>query len=103
MDRDAPLYGILTTGGRLLFAADTHRRFYAMDRETGDVLRQTILNGVSDLAPISYSVNGRQYIEVNSPGGTTSSSDHVGKLNARGPVGLRNVGHTLYVFALPEG
>ena len=49
-----------------------------------------------------YSVDGRQYIAVISPGGTLGSSSHVGQLRARVPIGQRNVGHTLFVFALPE-
>ena len=103
LDREAPLYGMLTTGGGLLFAADTNRRFYAIDQWTGETVWQTILNGVSDMAPITYSVDGRQYIAVISPGGTVGSASHVGQLRARVPIGQRNVGHTLFVFALPEG
>ena len=102
LDREAPMYGMLTTGGGLVFTADTHRRFYALDQWTGEVLWQTILGGVSDMAPITYSVDGRQYVAVIGPGGTTGSMSHVGRLNARSPVGARGVGHTMYVFALPE-
>ncbi len=102
LDREAPLYGMLTTGGGLLFAGDTNRRFYAIDQWTGETLWQTILNGVSDMAPISYAVDGRQYIAVISPGGTVGSAGHVGQLRVRSPIGQRNVGHTLFVFALPE-
>ncbi|HIF07288.1 MAG TPA: hypothetical protein EYQ64_10160, partial [Gemmatimonadetes bacterium] len=102
LDREAPLYGMLTTGGGLLFAGDTNRRFYAIDQWTGESLWQTILNGVSDMAPISYAVDGRQYIAVISPGGTVGSAGHVGQLRVRSPIGQRNVGHTLFVFALPE-
>jgi alcohol dehydrogenase (cytochrome c) len=102
LDREAPLYGMLTTGGGLLFAADTNRRFYALDQWTGEIVWRTILNGVSDMAPITYSVDGRQYIAVISPGGTVGSASHVGQLRARVPIGQRNVGHTLFVFALPE-
>ena len=103
LDREAPLYGMLTTGGGLLFAADTNRCFYAIDQWTGEALWETILNGVSDMAPITYSVDGRQYIAVISPGRTVGSAGHVGQLRARVPIGQRNVGHTLFVFALPEG
>ena len=49
LELEAPLYGMLTTGGGLLFAADTHRRFHAIDQWTGETLWQTILNGVSDM------------------------------------------------------
>ena len=97
-DREAPLYGMLTTGGGLLFAGDTNRRFYALDQETGDVLWQTILSGVSDMAPISYAVDGRQYVAVISPGGT-SGRGHRSRLNIQAP----SSGQTLFVFALSQG
>ena len=97
-DRETPLYGMLTTGGGLVFAADTNRRFYALDQWTGDVLWQTILSGLSDMAPITYSVNGRQYVAVISPGGTFVARGHRGRLDINTPV----TGHTLFVFALPQ-
>ena len=99
LDRPYPLYGMLTTGGGLLFAADTNRRFYALDQWTGEVLWQTILNGLSDMAPITYLVNGRQYIAVISPGGTSGARGHAGRLGLRVPT----TGQSIFVFALPEG
>ena len=101
LEREAPLYGMLTTGGGLLFAADTYRRFHAIDQWTGEILWETILSGVSDMAPIAYAVDGRQYVGVISPGGTSGSAGHVGQLGVRAPIGQRNVGHTMFVFALP--
>ena len=97
-DREAPLYGMLTTGGGLLFAADTNRRFYALDQWTGDVLWQTILSGLSDMAPITYSVEGRQYLAVISPGGTFVARGHRGRLDIPAPI----TGQALFVFALPQ-
>ena len=97
-DREAPLYGMLTTGGGLVFAADTNRRFYALDQWTGDVLWQTILSGLSDMAPITYSVEGRQYLAVISPGGTFVARGHRGRLDIQAPL----TGQTLFVFALPQ-
>lgn len=102
LEREAPLYGMLTTGGGLLFAADTNRRFYAIDQWTGETLWQTILNGVSDMAPISFAVDGRQYIAVLSPSGTQAAAQHAGQLGTRAITGVGNVGHTLFVFALPS-
>ncbi len=101
LEREAPLYGMLTTGGGLLFAADTNRRFYAIDQWTGETLWQTILNGASDMAPISYGVNGKQYIGVLAPSGTQASAQHAGQLGHSANTGVGNVGHTLFVFALP--
>ncbi len=102
LERDAPLYGMLTTGGGLLFAADTNRRFQALDQRTGETLWQTILSGASDMAPISFAVDGRQFIAVLSPSGTQAAMQHVGQLGLSAVTGVRNTGHTLFVFALPE-
>ena len=98
LDREAPLYGMLTTAGGLVFAADTTRRFYALDQETGEVLWETILSGLSDMAPISYAVDGRQFIAVISPGGTNVARSHLGRLGLRAPT----TAQTLFVFALPQ-
>ena len=102
LEREAPLYGMLTTGGGLLFAADTNRRFYAIDQWTGETLWQTILNGASDMAPISFAADGRQYIAVLSPSGTQAAAQHAGQLGIRANTGVGDIGHTLFVFALPE-
>ena len=102
LEREAPLYGMLTTGGGLLFAADTNRRFYALDQWTGEILWQTILNGASDMAPISFAVGGRQFVAVLSPSGTQAAAQHAGQLGLAAATGVRNVGHTLFVFTLPE-
>lgn len=102
LERETPLYGMLTTGGGLLFAADTNRRFHAIDQWTGEILWQTVLNGASDMAPISYGVNGRQYIAVIAPSGTQAAAQHAGQLGLPVVTGVNNTGHTLYVFALPQ-
>ncbi len=102
LERDAPLYGMLTTGGGLLFAADTRRRFYAIDQRTGDILWETILSGLSNMAPITYSVDGRQYLAVIAPGGTSGVMGHVGLVASSAPIRLRSLGHTVFVFALPN-
>ena len=102
LEREAPLYGMLTTGGGLLFAGDTYRRLYAIDQWTGTILWQTILTGVSDMAPITYAVGGRQYVAVISPGGTIAAASHLRRLGIRTASGQQRVGHTLFVFTLPE-
>lgn len=100
LDRETPLYGMLTTGGGLLFAADTNRRFHAIDQWTGETLWQTILNGASDMAPISFAVNGRQFVAVIAPSGTQAAAQHAGQLGLSSLTGLHNVGHTMFVYAL---
>jgi glucose dehydrogenase len=98
LERETPLYGMLTTAGGLLFAADTNRRFHAIDQWT---LWQTILNGASDMAPISFAVDDKQYIAVFAPSGTQAAAQHAGQLGLSANTGVSNVGHTLFVFSLP--
>ena len=83
-----------------MFAADTNRRFYAFDQETGDVLWQTILSGFSDMAPIAYAVGGRQYVAVSTGlrGGSPRSAP--GELAT--DVFYPSTGNALYVFRLPD-
>jgi len=70
--------GTLATASNLVFWGDRNRRFRALDAETGKVLWETILGDSISNGPITYMVDGRQYI-----------AQVVGGAN------------TIYVFALP--
>jgi len=84
----SPMNSIVATGGGLLFVGDRDRRFRALDQETGETLWETILGNQVLGYPISYEVNGRQYVAV----GVSAGS-------AYGPAAARNA---MYVFALPS-
>ncbi len=56
--------GVLATAGGVLFEGSMDRRFRARDQATGDVLWQIRLNDVPNAAPITYSVNGKQYVAM---------------------------------------
>ncbi len=56
--------GALGTAGGVVFSGSIDRYFRAYDDQTGKVLWQTRLNDVPSNAPISYSVNGKQYIAI---------------------------------------
>jgi alcohol dehydrogenase (cytochrome c) len=56
--------GVLATAGGVVFAAAFDRFLRAFDDATGKVLWQTRLNDVSSAIPITYSVNGKQYLAV---------------------------------------
>ena len=58
--------GILTTGGDVLFTGGREGYFYALDARTGAVLWKTYLGGAIMSAPVTYSVDGKQYVIVNS-------------------------------------
>jgi alcohol dehydrogenase (cytochrome c) len=90
---------VLPTGGGLVFSGDLDRYFKALDEATGKVLWQVRTNNMVNAFPISYSVNGKQYVAVaagNGSGLGRSLSTLVPDM--RSPDG----GSTLWVFALPE-
>ena len=56
--------GVLTTAGDVVFAGDMDRRFRAFDVHSGEQLWQTRLGTSVQGFPITFSVNGRQYVAV---------------------------------------
>jgi alcohol dehydrogenase (cytochrome c) len=54
--------GVLSTASDLVFAGGREGYFYALDAKTGAVLWQTMLGGQMANGPITYAVNGRQYV-----------------------------------------
>jgi len=57
--------GILTTAGDVLFTGGREGYFYALDARTGTVLWKTYLGGAILSAPVTYSIDGKQYVIVN--------------------------------------
>ena len=62
--------GLVSTAGGLVFGGDANRRFKALDDETGRVLWETILAAPVSGHPISFAVDGKQYIAVSTGGNT---------------------------------
>ena len=56
--------GILTTATDLLFTGGREGYFYALDARTGEPLWRASLGGQIVMGPITYAVNGRQYVSV---------------------------------------
>jgi alcohol dehydrogenase (cytochrome c) len=54
--------GVLSTGGDLVFGGGQDGNFVALDARTGERLWHVFLGGPNASGPISYSVNGKQYI-----------------------------------------
>jgi alcohol dehydrogenase (cytochrome c) len=69
--------GMLTTASDLLFTGGREGYFHALDARTGQLLWKASLGGQIVMAPITYQVDGKQYVSVIS-------------------------GHTLVTFALRE-
>ncbi len=56
--------GVLTTGGDVLFSGNREQYFYAIDARTGAELWKIYLGGNIRSGPITYEVNGTQYVTV---------------------------------------
>jgi outer membrane protein assembly factor BamB len=69
--------GILTTGSDVLFSGGREGNFFALDARNGECLWKTSLGGTVASGPMTFLVNGRQYVAVAG-------------------------GAALYVFGLPE-
>ena len=57
--------GILTTASDVLFTGGREGYFFALDARTGVPLWKATLGGPLIMNPITYSVNGKQYVAVN--------------------------------------
>ena len=60
---------LVATGGGLVFGGDANGRFRAFDHESGEVLWEINLGSSVSGYPISFSVDGKQYVAVNTGGG----------------------------------
>jgi alcohol dehydrogenase (cytochrome c) len=58
--------GILTTAGDLLFTGGREGYFHALDARSGAVLWKASLGGAIMNGPMTYSIDGKQYVTVNS-------------------------------------
>lgn len=90
------LTGALTTAGGLVFVGDLDRYFKAFDVATGELRWQTRLGAPLHGYPISYAVNGKQYIAVPTGIGVFRAMTAVVSPDIYQPTG----GQALYVFEL---
>lgn len=56
--------GLLSTQGNLVFGGTTEGDFFALDARTGKELWRLDLGGVVHAAPVSYLVDGKQYVTI---------------------------------------
>ena len=59
-----PISATLATAGGLVFLGFLDHSFKAFDQQTGEILWQTELDAIPSSFPISYGVDGKQYIAV---------------------------------------
>ena len=90
---------MLPTGGGVVFTGTLDRMFRAFDDTTGQVLWETRTNNAVNGFPITYSVNGKQYVAV----ATGNGSSQMKALATLTPeIGTPDGGSVLWVFALPD-
>jgi alcohol dehydrogenase (cytochrome c) len=96
-DQRAGVLSLMSTAGGLIFGGDANGRFRALDQDTGEVLWEVNLGAPVSGYPISFAVNGRQFVAVS----TGSSLAGSGQL-ALTPELRPGTGNNLFVFALPS-
>jgi alcohol dehydrogenase (cytochrome c) len=94
------LTAVLTTAGNVAFVGDLDRTFKAIDVTNGKVLWSTRLATSVQGFPISFAVDGRQYIAVTT--GLGGGSPRLVPSTLAPEIRVPTTGQALYVFALPE-
>jgi alcohol dehydrogenase (cytochrome c) len=56
--------GILTTATDLLFSGGREGLFYALDAQSGKLLWKSPVAGIVQAGPMSYAINGRQFVAI---------------------------------------
>ncbi len=89
----AATMALAATGGGLVFGGDVNGRFRAFDDRTGEILWEINLGSPVSGFPISYAVDGRQYVAI---------STGYGRFLELTPELRPSSNNNLFVFALPE-
>ena len=88
----------LATAGGIVFGGTADRRFFALDADNGDVLWETRLNGDISGAPVTFEIDGRQYLAVGAGGRIGQTTSYARLTDITLPQGSG----VMWVFALPE-
>ena len=91
--------GTISTAGDLVFVGDLDRRFKAFDVNTGEILWQTRLGTSVQGHPVSFAIDGKQYIAVTTALGGTSPRTVPGVIATE--ITYPRWGNAIYVFSLP--
>ena len=95
-DQRAATTSLVTTGGGLVFGGDANGRFRAFDQDTGDVLWEINIGSSVSGFPMTYAVDGRQYVVASTGTGNPMS------FLPLTPELRPSIGNNIFVFALPE-
>jgi alcohol dehydrogenase (cytochrome c) len=92
----AGMLSLVATGGGLVFGGDAAGRFRAFDDRTGKVLWEVNLGSPVSGYPVTFAVNGKQYVAV-----STGPSLVTSGINFTTPDIKPSSVNQMYVFALP--
>ena len=89
----AATMALAATGGGLVFGGDVNGRFRAFDDRTGEILWEINLGSPVSGFPITYAVDGRQYVAI---------STGFARFLELTPELRPSANNNLFIFALPE-
>jgi alcohol dehydrogenase (cytochrome c) len=94
------LTAVISTAGNVAFVGDFDRTFRAIDVHTGKTLWKTRLGTTVQGYPVSFTVDGKQYVAVTTALGGGSPELKPGTMLTE--VHRPATGYALYVFGLPD-
>jgi alcohol dehydrogenase (cytochrome c) len=98
--RAAFLTGTMSTAGNLVFVGDLDRRFRAFDARNGDILWETRLGTSVQGHPVTFAIDGTQYIAVTTAMGARGVSPRTVPRVIAPDLRHPSNGNALYVFSL---
>ncbi|WP_172123111.1 MULTISPECIES: PQQ-binding-like beta-propeller repeat protein [unclassified Devosia] len=98
-ERPSMTSSVLATGGGLVFGGDAARFVKAWDQDTGEVLWEQRLNAPIGGYPMTYEIDGEQYVAI--PTGYSNSASSISSAFPEIPLPTGS-GNSVFVYKLPK-